>query len=102
MLRQFYQRTGSFVLTGAATVAARLFTASPQAVRQKMSTLDEPKDVLHTQSNGIATIILNRPKALNSLSLGMIQTMIPLYQEWYVYSPKSTASVVSLQSIYHQ
>lgn len=40
------------------------------------------EDVLFTTQNGIGTILLNRPKALNSLSLEMLLPMLEKLKEW--------------------
>ncbi|WPS88102.1 enoyl-CoA hydratase/isomerase family protein [Brevibacillus halotolerans] len=40
------------------------------------------EDVLFTAQNGIGTILLNRPKALNSLSLEMLLPMLEKLKEW--------------------
>jgi len=38
---------------------------------------EEENDVLFTQNRGTKTILLNRPKKLNSLNLSMIQKILP-------------------------
>jgi len=38
---------------------------------------EEKNDVLFTQNRGTKTILLNRPKKLNSLNLSMIQKILP-------------------------
>ena len=47
------------------------------------------EDVLVQQpAEGVVTVTLNRPKALNALNLGMVRKLTPLYKEW-----ESNASV---------
>jgi len=49
---------------------------------RSLSTAAEEPEVLVTQSGGVRTVTLNRPKALNALNLSMVQQMYPLYRRW--------------------
>merc|ERR1711998_3535 len=40
------------------------------------------KEVEVVQSAGVRFVTLNRPKALNALSLPMVRSMYPLYRDW--------------------
>lgn len=56
-------------------------TALASGVTRGASTMAEPT-VLVDRGIGARFVTLNRPKALNALSLDMIREMYPLYQDW--------------------
>ena len=49
---------------------------------RKCSVAAEAKSVLVREVNGVGFITLNRPKALNALSLDMIRLMSPQLKQW--------------------
>eukprot|EP00656_Telonema_subtile_P029400 TRINITY_DN32543_c0_g1_i1.p1 TRINITY_DN32543_c0_g1~~TRINITY_DN32543_c0_g1_i1.p1 ORF type:complete len:428 (-),score=111.97 TRINITY_DN32543_c0_g1_i1:156-1337(-) len=53
-----------------------------QAVRSFSSMSEAASSVAIEQRGGMQLVTLNRPKALNALSLDMIRTMYPLYSSW--------------------
>ena len=56
-------------------------TTLASGVSRGASTMTEPT-VLVDRGIGARFVTLNRPKALNALSLDMIREMYPLYQDW--------------------
>ena len=49
---------------------------------RKCSVAAEASSVLVREANGVGFITLNRPKALNALSLDMIRLMSPQLKQW--------------------
>lgn len=55
---------------------------------------DEPNDVLFSSQGGVRSIILNRPKKLNSLNGSMVRKIIPRLKEW---SKSELAGIVTIK-----
>jgi hypothetical protein len=54
-----------------ATISPRSFGTAPK---------DAP--VISSVADGVGTIVLNRPKALNALTLEMVQMLQDVYKDW--------------------
>ncbi|KAJ4268298.1 3-hydroxyisobutyryl-CoA hydrolase [Fusarium torreyae] len=62
------------------SLGARQLSSEATNIREKKG--DEPNDVVFESRYGLRTVMLNRPKKLNSLNASMIRKIIPRLIEW--------------------
>ncbi|KAI5461372.1 ClpP/crotonase-like domain-containing protein [Mariannaea sp. PMI_226] len=60
--------------------SVRQLSTEAQAVKELPG--DEPNDVVFESKYGLRTVLLNRPKKLNSLNASMIRKIVPRLIEW--------------------
>ncbi|KAF4970619.1 hypothetical protein FSARC_2400 [Fusarium sarcochroum] len=62
------------------SLGARQLSSEATNIREKRG--DEPNDVVFESKYGLRTVMLNRPKKLNSLNASMIRKIVPRLIEW--------------------
>ncbi|KAM0238260.1 hypothetical protein ACHAP5_008783 [Fusarium lateritium] len=62
------------------SLGARQLSSEATNIKEKRS--DEPNDVVFESKYGLRTVMLNRPKKLNSLNASMIRKIVPRLIEW--------------------
>ncbi|KAF5024879.1 hypothetical protein F66182_3037 [Fusarium sp. NRRL 66182] len=62
------------------SLGARQLSSEATRIREKRD--DEPNDVVFESKYGLRTVMLNRPKKLNSLNGSMIRKIVPRLVEW--------------------
>jgi len=86
-IRRFAGHLGKEVTTYSASSSSshRLAPASSLGSAHAMSSSSpspDQEEVLSSVSRGVGTIILNRPKALNALTLGMVRSLGTIFHRW--------------------
>ena len=77
---------------GAASAAKRIKATTSQVASAREDSAGD--DAVVGLLDGVATVTLNRPKALNTISLAMASALKPLYAQWNADTEESVTLVV--------
>eukprot|EP01147_Barroeca_monosierra_P003677 gene3677-8341_t len=72
----------------------RLFSSSTPSMLSKTRPNLSPEEIIVEENGHLRTIILNRPKAHNALTLNMVETLLELTEKW---SNDPNVQVVSMR-----